>query len=82
MKEAVKSFASISQIENILDIAAKNIEEIRNSRRLSYFHGRRCFDKNGLQSYLISQPISNTITMPTGDTETIIAWKSKGFLGF
>ena len=30
------------------------------------------------QIYLIFQPISNTFRIPTGVTETVVAWKSKG----
>ena len=30
------------------------------------------------QIYLIFQPISNTFRIPTGVTETIVGWKSKG----
>ena len=33
---------------------------------------------NYKQIYLIFQPISNTFRKPTGVTETIVAWKSKG----
>ena len=36
------------------------------------------FGNDGSHNYLIFQPISNTITMRTDDTETIIARKSKG----
>ena len=33
------------------------------------------------QIYLIFQPISNTFRIPTGVTETIVGWKSKGVSG-
>lgn len=33
---------------------------------------------NYKQIYLIFQPISNTFRIPTGVTETVVAWKFKG----
>ena len=47
---------------------------------LSYFNGKSYFDDDRSQNCLIFQAISNTFTMLTGDTNTIIAWKSKGLL--
>ena len=35
---------------------------------------------NRTQNYLILQPVSNTLRVPTGDTGKIIPWKSKRFL--
>ena len=77
MKEAVKS-ASKSQVDNALDIADKNIEKMKKLQtfNLSNFSRRSYFDSDGLENYLIFQPIYNTFTRPAGDTETIIAWKS------
>ena len=47
---------------------------------LSYFNGKSYFDDDRSQSCLIFQPISNTFTTRTGDTNTIIAWKFNGLL--
>ena len=35
---------------------------------------------NRTQNYLILQPVSNKLRVPTGDTGKIISWKSKRFL--
>ena len=36
------------------------------------------FENDGSQNKLMCQPIYNTFTKTVGDTETIVAWKSKG----
>ena len=73
MKQAAKSFANkVKQVP--LDIAGKNREKIikRQTTYLSYFNCKSYFDSDGLQNYLIFQPIYDTFKRPTGNTETII----------
>ena len=45
----------------------------------SVVDGTTNFANKGSHNSLIFQPIYKTFRMPTGDTETIIAWKFKGF---
>ena len=44
---------------------------------LSYFVIGRYFGNDESQNFFIFQPISKTFRMPTDDTVTITAWKSK-----
>ena len=75
MKVAKKSLARKVQVYNVVDIADKNREKIKKLQifDLSYFNGRRYFDNDGSENYLIFQPIYNTFTEPVGVTETSIA---------
>ena len=41
--------------------------------------GKNYFDNDGMQNYLTFQPINNTFTQPTGDTETMIVYNPKDF---
>ena len=81
IEEAAKNLIIKSQVDNVLDIADKSKEKIEKFQTfyLSYFNGRRYFGNDGIQSYLIFHLIYNTFTRPTGDTETILPCKSKGF---
>ena len=45
---------------------------------LSHFYVKRDIENKGSQNYSMFQPIYYPFTMPTGDIETIIAWKSEG----
>ena len=45
---------------------------------LSLFICQSYFSNDGSQNFLKSQPILNSLTMPTGLTETIVAWEPKG----
>ena len=45
----------------------------------SVVDGTTNFANKESHNYLIFQPIYKTFRMSTGDTETIIAWKFKGF---
>ena len=75
MKVAKKSLARKVQVYNVVDIADKNREKIKKLQifDLSYFNGRRYFDNDGSENYLIFQPIYNTFIEPVGVTETSIA---------
>ena len=44
---------------------------------LSHFYVKGDIENKGSQNYSMFQPIY-PLTMPTCDTETIIAWKSEG----
>ena len=46
---------------------------------LSYLFGKSYSHDDESQNYLIFQLIPNTFRIPTGDTERIMEWKSKGF---
>ena len=83
MKGATKSLVTKTQADTALEMADKNKEKkkILQAFDLSYFNGRRYFGDDGSWNYVTFKPISNTFTMTTGDTETIIAWKSKGLSG-
>ena len=78
MEEEVESLASKGQVDTALDIADTNRGKNFKKFDLSYFNGRKHFGNDGSQHYLILQPISNTFRMVTGDTVTVIEWKSKG----
>ena len=80
IKEAAKIFASKSHVDNDFYIAEKNREEIKKLQtfNLSHFIGKSYFENDRLKDCLIFQPNYNTFTRPAVDTETIIAWKSKG----
>lgn len=73
IKEATKSLACKSQVDNLLDIAGKNREKKLQTFDLSYFNGGMYFYYDGSQTYLIFQPIYNTSTRPNGNTEAIVA---------
>lgn len=47
----------------------------------SFFNGRRYFGNDESQNYLIFEPISNTFTLPTGDTEIFIQRNNQKFHG-
>ena len=81
MKQDVKNLASKSQLGTALDIAIKNMEKIKKLQTfdLSHFTGRMYFGNDESQNHLTFRPISNTFRLPTGNSETIIAWKSKAF---
>ena len=60
--------------------AEKKIKKKIQTFDLGCFNGKSYFDDNRSQNCLIFQPISNTFMTSTGDTNTIIACKSKGLL--
>lgn len=64
-----------------VDSDQKEIEKLKKVKTtgLDFRSYKNYLDNNGLQNYLIFQPITNTFTIPTVDTETVIAWRSKGF---
>lgn len=66
--------------DNALHIADKNWEKIKKLKTfdISYFVDKFYFGNNGSQNYLTFQQTSKIFRMPTGDTDTIIAWKPKG----
>ena len=43
----------------------------------SYFIGKRCFEEDGTQNYLIFQPINKYFIVIT-NTDYVSSWKSKG----
>ena len=45
---------------------------------LSCFNGRRYFDDDEPQNYVVFQPVFKTYRMTTGDDKTIATWKLKG----
>lgn len=45
---------------------------------LSYLFGKSYSHDDESQNYFIFQLIPNTFRIPTGVTETVVAWKSKG----
>ena len=57
MKEAAKSVASKSQVDNALDRAYKNIEKIKKLQAfdLSYISGKSHFENDGMQNYVAFQ---------------------------
>ena len=66
------------KVDNALGIADENREKIKlQTFDLRCFNYKSYFDNDWSQNYLIFQPIYNTCTRLAGDTETIIALKSK-----
>ena len=45
---------------------------------MSLFICQSYFSNDGSQNFLKFQPILNSLAMPTGLTETIVAWEPKG----
>ena len=74
MKEVKKSLAIKRQVDNTLDITDKNRERSKNLQP----NGRRYFDNDGSQNYLVFQPIYIIFTRSDSDTKTIIPLKSRG----
>lgn len=69
-KEAAKLLTNKSKIDNPIDVVHKNKRKLF----LSYFNGRRDFDKNGFQFFNICL-INDTFIRPGGGSEKLIAWK-------
>ena len=84
MQKLKKSLVIKRQVDNTLNITDKNGGKKQKKLQtfdFRDFNGRRYFDNDGSQNYLVFQPIYNFFIRSTGDTETIIALESRGFSG-
>ena len=68
--ELAKRLASKSQVDIPLDLVDKKKRKTKNFQvfNLSYFIGKSYFGNDGLQNYLIFQPICNTFSRKAVDT--------------
>lgn len=75
MIEATKIIARKNKSNTALDTADTNERKIKKLRKfcLICFHSLRYFGDDGLQGYVIFQPIYYSLPIPTGDNETRIA---------
>ena len=79
MKEAEKSLASKTEVTNALDLRDKNRKKKKEKFRKfdsSHFLGKMHFEDDGVENYLVFQPVYKFFKMPT-DSYMGIALKSK-----
>ena len=79
MKEAEKSLASKTEVTNALDLKDKNRKKKKEKFRKfdsSHFLGKMHFEDDGVENYLVFQPVYKFFKMPT-DSYMGIVLKSK-----
>ena len=64
-----------ARLEQIL--SSRMQTEKNKTTEFGFLLGKNHFGNDGSQNYLIFEPITDTFTIVTGDTETTIAWTSK-----
>ena len=82
LNEKIKTLATKEEIKALVTKAELKAEQDKivklQTYDLSLFIGKRYFNNDGAQLYLIFQPIYKTITMLSGLTYSVSEWESKG----
>ena len=82
LNEMIKTLATNEEIKTSATKAESKAEQDEIAKLQifdsSLFIGQSYFDKDGIQLYLVFQPIYKTITAFSGLTSTTLEWESKG----